>query len=71
MKRFQLRLAWLLWFVAIVAAFLGGMRYGEYREAAHRKSVTYKVTKITFTRAGSVELSAKSKDFAFPIGSRW
>jgi hypothetical protein len=31
MKRFRLRLSWLLWLVAIAAAFLAGVRYGEYR----------------------------------------
>lgn len=34
MKRFRLRLSTLLWLVAFIAAFLGGIRYGEYREAA-------------------------------------
>jgi hypothetical protein len=55
MKRFQLRLAWLLWFVAVIAAFLGGVRYGEYREATRRKSVTYKITSITLTPAESAK----------------
>ncbi len=36
MKRFQLRLRSLLWLVAIAAAFLGGIRYGEYRVEARR-----------------------------------
>jgi hypothetical protein len=31
MKRFRLRLSVLLWLVAIAAAFLAGVRYGEYR----------------------------------------
>jgi hypothetical protein len=31
MKRLRWRLSALLWLVAIVAAFLAGLRYGEYR----------------------------------------
>jgi hypothetical protein len=31
MKRFRLRLSVLLWLVAIAAAFLAGVRYGEYQ----------------------------------------
>jgi hypothetical protein len=31
MKRFRLRLSVLLWLVALAAAFLAGVRYGEYR----------------------------------------
>ena len=34
MKRFRLRLSWLLWLVVVAAAFLGGIRYGEYRAEA-------------------------------------
>jgi hypothetical protein len=34
MKRFRLRLSSLLWLVAVAAAFLAGIRYGEYRAAA-------------------------------------
>ena len=33
MKRFRLRLSSLLWVVAVAAAFLVGVRYGEYRAA--------------------------------------
>jgi hypothetical protein len=36
MKRFRLRLSSLLWLVAVAAAFLGGMRYAEYRAEAQR-----------------------------------
>jgi hypothetical protein len=36
MKRFRLRLSSLLWLVAVVAAFLAGIRYGEYRAEARR-----------------------------------
>jgi hypothetical protein len=61
MKRPQLRLAWLLWVVAIVAAFLGGVRYGEYREAARRKSVTYNITNLTLTHAEAEKILAKAK----------
>ena len=39
MKRFRLRLSTLLWLVAIAAAFLAGIRYGEYRAEAHRPKV--------------------------------
>jgi hypothetical protein len=31
MNRFRLRLSSILWLVALVAAFLAGIRYGEYR----------------------------------------
>ena len=31
MKRFRLRLSSILWLVALVAAFMAGIRYGEYR----------------------------------------
>ncbi len=34
MKRFRLRLSAILWLVAIAAAFLAGIRYGEYRATA-------------------------------------
>jgi hypothetical protein len=34
MPRFRLRISTLLWLVAIAAAFLAGIRYGEYRAAA-------------------------------------
>jgi hypothetical protein len=36
MKRFRLRLSVLLWLVAIAAAFLAGVRYGEYRAELRR-----------------------------------
>jgi len=68
MKRFQLRLAWLLWLVAIVAAFLGGMRYGEYRQAARRRSVAYKTTNITSPPSESAEFLGNAKLFTAPIG---
>jgi hypothetical protein len=41
MRRFRLRLSSLLWLVAIVAAFLAGIRYGEYRAAARRQSIVF------------------------------
>ena len=34
MKRFRFRLSTLSWLVALAPAFLGGIRYGEYRAAA-------------------------------------
>ena len=34
MKRFRLRLSSILWLVALVAVFLAGIRYGEYRAAS-------------------------------------
>jgi hypothetical protein len=36
MKRFRLRLSVLLWLVVIAAAFLAGVRYGEYRAGLRR-----------------------------------
>jgi hypothetical protein len=36
MKPYRLRLSALLWLVAVVAAFLAGIRYGEYRAEARR-----------------------------------
>ena len=36
MRPVLFRLSVLMWLVALVAAFLGGMRYGEYREAANQ-----------------------------------
>jgi hypothetical protein len=39
MKRFRLRLSSILWLVALVAAFLAGVRYGEYRAESSRKSI--------------------------------
>jgi hypothetical protein len=45
MKRFRLRLSSLLWVVAVAAAFLGGVRYGEYREAARGGKPTYRAYK--------------------------
>jgi hypothetical protein len=40
MRWMRLRLTSLLWLVAIVAAFLGGVRYGEYRAAPRWRSIT-------------------------------
>jgi hypothetical protein len=34
MKRFRLRLSSILWLVALAAAFLAGIRHGEYRATA-------------------------------------
>jgi hypothetical protein len=39
MKRLRLQLSWLLWMVAIAAAFLAGIRYGEYRAEARRRPI--------------------------------
>jgi hypothetical protein len=39
MKQFRLRLSSILWLVAIAAAFLAGIRYGEHRAAARRGGV--------------------------------
>ena len=39
MKRFRFRLSWLLWVVAIAAAFLAGIRYEEYRVEARRPTI--------------------------------
>jgi hypothetical protein len=35
-NRFRLRLSSILWLVALVAVFLAGVRYGEYRAVARR-----------------------------------
>jgi hypothetical protein len=40
MKRFRMRLSALLWLVAIAAAFLAGVRYGEYRTGPRGTFVT-------------------------------
>ena len=39
MRRFRLRLSSILWLVALVAAFLAGIRYGEYRAEANKISI--------------------------------
>ncbi len=39
MNRFRLRLSSILWLVALAAAFLAGIRYGEYRATARRGGV--------------------------------
>jgi hypothetical protein len=36
MKRFRLRLSSIMWLVVIAAAFLAGIRYGEFRATARR-----------------------------------
>jgi hypothetical protein len=67
MKRFRLRVrlsSW-LWLVAIAAAFLGGIRYGEYREAA-RTEPAFRTTNIVL----SPEFLAKAKVFTQPHRSR-
>jgi len=51
MKRFRFRLSWLMWLVAVAAAFLGGIRYGEYRAAARRQSI------VAFTPDGKLARS--------------
>jgi hypothetical protein len=43
MKRFRLRLSWLMWLVAIAAAFLAGVRYGEYRAGPRPHYQVYSV----------------------------
>jgi hypothetical protein len=55
MKRFRLRLSWLMWLVAIAAAFLGGIQYGEYRAAARRQSI------VVFTPDGKIARSFVDK----------
>jgi hypothetical protein len=70
-KRFRLRLRlslW-LWLVAIAAAFLGGIRYGEYREAARTKPI-FRRTNIVLSPAESAEFFAKAKVFTYPHRSR-
>ena len=39
LKRFRLRLSSILWLVALGAAFLAGIRYGEYRATARGGNV--------------------------------
>jgi hypothetical protein len=63
MKRFrlQLRLSSLMWLVAIAAAFLGGTRYGEYRESARTKPI-FRTTNIVVSR----DFLARAKIFTQP-----
>ena len=46
MKRIRVRLSTLCWLVAVVAAFLGGIRYGEYRSQPRKN---YHVVHITYS----------------------
>lgn len=68
MKRF--RLSSLMWFVAIAAAFLVGIRYGEYLEG--RRTPQPIVTNITLTPAESAEFEANLKIISptKPFGGR-
>jgi hypothetical protein len=58
MKLFRFRLSALLWLMVIAAAFLGGIRYGEYRAEDRRKSV------VVFTPGGDVVRSLSEAEFA-------
>jgi hypothetical protein len=57
MKWLRLRLSTLLWLVALVAVFLGGIRYGEHREATRRLRLLH----ITLTSGESREFELKLK----------
>lgn len=57
MTWFRFRLGTLLWWVAVVAVFLGGVRYGEYREAARAKPIVRQTT-IVLTPAESAEFES-------------
>ena len=46
MKRIRFRLSTLCWLVAVVAAFLGGIRYGEYRSQPRKN---YHVVRIAYS----------------------
>jgi hypothetical protein len=61
MKRFRFRLSTLLWLVAIAAAFLAGMRYGEYRAPAARGKLV--ISNIRLSAAESEAFHAKLKVF--------
>jgi hypothetical protein len=60
MKRFRLRLSVLLWLVAIAAAFLAGIRYGEYRAGLSQQVFT-----ITTDHPRSIHVTVPAK----PINS--
>ena len=53
MKWFRMRLSALLWVVAVVAAFLGGMRYGEYRAKGTRRYTVFRM--MPTTKPGEVK----------------
>jgi hypothetical protein len=59
MKRFRLRLSSLLWLVALAAAFLWGIRYGEYLEST--RTMRPIIHNITLSPAESAEFESKLK----------
>jgi hypothetical protein len=61
MKRFRLRLSSILWLVALVAAFLAGIRYGEYRATARSGGVVRAIVITTDHPARSSPKTAESK----------
>jgi hypothetical protein len=57
-KRFRLRLSSLLWLVVIAAAFLGGIRYGEYRQATRRaRRIVDNLTLTTYMTLTTSEMA--------------
>lgn len=53
MRRLRVRLSTLMWLVATIAVFFGGVRYGEYRETARKRpTVRYTVMKSSPLHAG-------------------
>jgi hypothetical protein len=61
MPRFRLRISTLLWLVAIVAAFLAGIRYGEYRAAARGQ------WDVIFLPSGRVEFDVAKNPLAIDV----
>jgi hypothetical protein len=64
MKRFRLRLSSLLWLVAVVAAFLGGIRYWQDR-AVTRAEALYR--HLVLSPAQADDFFANSKVVTHPV----
>jgi hypothetical protein len=63
MKRFRLRLSSLLWLVAVIAAFLGGIRFWQDR-AATPAEATYRL--LVLSPPGPDDFFASSKVTTHP-----
>ena len=65
MNTLRFRLSSQLWLVAIAAAFLGGIRYGEYRPTARTK-VTFRQNGVVTTIVSPAELKLVLKPHTGP-----
>jgi hypothetical protein len=64
MKRFRLKLSSILWLVALAAAFLAGIRYGEHRTQTDSTSMSLYTTSGKVVPLSDVEIKMRPTTFA-------